>query len=227
MAGQKIPGARELADGSWAISLELDRGSLGPSVLRVLSELAEEGVRVHPTTAQKILLLDIPKDRVEDYLTRLEETGALIRSGSSFQPRVCIGKPYCRLALGETFPLAQAIYHRFRGYPVPHKFKVAVAGCPACCSWANMVDLGFIATKSGYKVTVGGKGGYRPRPGKVLGQAFSTKEALLFMEAVLEFFNRFGKPRKRLAKVIDEVGFAPLMEILKGVPWLKVYDQNV
>jgi len=47
------------------------------------------------------------------------------------------------------------------------------------------------------------------------------------MEAILEFFNRFGKPRKRLAKVIEEVGFAPLMEILKGVPWLKVYDQNV
>ncbi len=227
MAGQKVPGARELADGSWAISLELDRGFLDSSVLRVLSELTQEGVKVHPTTAQKILLLDIPKDKVEAYLDRLEEAGALIRKGgSSFQPRVCIGKPYCRLALGETFSLGQAIYYRFRGYALPHKFKVAIAGCSACCSWANIVDLGFVAVKSGYKVTVGGKGGFHPRPGKVLGQVSSKEEALLFMEAVLEFFHRFGKPQKRLATVIEEVGFAPLLEILKGVP-LKVCNQNV
>jgi len=228
VAGQKIPGAKELANGSWAISLELDQGVLGPSVLLILSKLAQEGVKIHPTTAQKILLLDIPKDKVEDYLARLEKAGALIRKVSpSFQPRICLGKPYCYLALGETFPLAQAIYHRFRGHPVPHKFKVAVAGCPACCSWANMVDLGFIAIKSGYKVAVGGKGGYHPQPGKILGRVSSTEEALLFMEAVLEFFNRFGRPRRRLATVIEEVGLGPLMEILKRVPALKMYDQNV
>jgi len=172
---------------------------------------------VHPTTAQKILLLGIPEDRVEGVLSRLKQAGALLRqSGTSFQPRVCIGKPYCKLALGETFSLARAIYHRFLGYPVPHKFKVAVAGCPACCSPANMVDLGFIAERSGYKVLVGGKGGYKPQPGRLLGKATSLEEALLFMEAVLTFFNRFGEPKKRLGTVIEQVGFSALEEIVRA-----------
>ncbi len=216
---QEVPlGTRLLADGSLAISLELDQGRLGPELLAVLADLARAGVLVHPTTAQKIMLLNVPREKAPEILARLEDAGALIRKkGTSFQPRVCIGKPYCKLALGETFPLAQAIYHRFKGYPVPHKFKVAVSGCPACCSWANIIDLGFQAVRGGYKVLVGGKGGYKPTPGKLLGKAKDQEEALAYMEAVLRYFQRYGAPKKRLATVLAKTGEDPLKEILAEV----------
>ncbi len=215
MAQANIAGTRLLADGSLAISLELDQGYLKAEVLEVLAEIARAGVLVHPTTAQKIMLLNVPPEQVEDILARLQTAGALIRQkGTSFQPRVCIGKPYCKLALGETFALAQAIYHRFKGYPVPHKFKVAVSGCPACCSWANIIDLGFQAVRGGYKVFVGGKGGYKPTPGRLLGKAKDQEEALLYMEAVLTYFQRYGEPKRRLATVLAKTGEDPLKEIL-------------
>jgi len=218
MAQECIPGTRLLADGSLAISLELDQGFLQAEILEVLADLARQGVLVHPTTAQKIMLLNVPRQGVEEILSRLEGAGALIRKkGTSFQPRVCIGKPYCKLALGETFTLAQAIYHRFRGYPVPHKFKVAVSGCPACCSWANILDLGFQAIRNGYKVFVGGKGGYKPTPGILLGKAKDQEEALLYMEAVLTYFQRYGEPKRRLATVLAKTGEAPLKEILENI----------
>jgi len=210
-----IPGARLLANGAYAISIELDTGLLGAKVLRVLADLSEEGVKIHPTTAQKILLLDIAPERVTLYLRRLEEAGALIRrKGTSFQPRSCIGKPYCSKALQETFSLSKAIYHEFKGHPLVHKFKVAVAGCPACCSWANTIDLGFVAQSTGYQVLVGGKGGYRPQAGTPLGKARDIPEALVYMKAVLDFFNQYGEPKKRLGAILQKTGVAPLERIL-------------
>ncbi|WP_456433836.1 hypothetical protein [Thermosulfuriphilus sp.] len=218
MAEVKIPGAVVQKDGSFAISVELPQLALKAEVLSLLADLAREGYLVHPTTAQKIMILGIPKDRVAGVIEALETAGAQVRkSGTSFQPRTCVGLPFCKLALKETFPLAEKIYYTFKGRPVPHKFKVAISGCPACCSWANNIDLGFVAVRDGFKIYIGGKGGYRPRPGVLLGKASGEKEALGAMEAVLEFFNRYGRPRKRLAWAVEKTGLDPLMKELQGL----------
>ncbi len=216
MAEVKIPGAIPQTDGSYAVSVEFPQLTMAKDVLLVLAELAGEGLVVHPTTAQKVMVLGIEPAKVSQVIERLESAGAQLRkAATSFQPRTCVGAPFCKLALKETFPLAQRIYESFKGHPVPHKFKVAVSGCPACCSWANNIDLGFVAVRNGYKVYLGGKGGYKPRPGLLLGLVEGEDEALRVMDAVLKFFNEHGRPKRRFAWVVEKMGLEPLMATLK------------
>ncbi len=210
-----IPGLIPQKDGSFAISVELPGTTISSTVLKVLAELASEGVIVHPTTAQKIMLLGLSEEQAKEALARLEAAGAMIRkSGKSLQPRTCVGLPYCKIAIRETFSLSRAIYQAFPSEDLPHKLKVAVAGCPACCSWANIIDLGFVGAREGFKVYVGGKGGYQPRFGQYLSTVTSQEEALSLMRGVLRFFKEKGQKKKRLAVLLEGGGLEELKRSL-------------
>ncbi len=201
-----IPGLIPQKDGSFAISIELPEGKISASILRVLTKLAEEGAFVHPTTAQKIMILGLSENKARQALQALEACGARIRkSGRSLQPRTCVGLPYCKLALQETFPLAQAIYEAFPEEELPHKFKIGVSGCPACCSWANVLDLGFVGVRDGFKVYIGGKGGYRPKEGLFLTKVHTTEEALSLTRKILDLFKARGQKKKRFHTVISRM----------------------
>ncbi len=207
----EIPGLIPQKDGSWALSIELPEGKIGAEVLKVLASLAEGGAFIHPTTAQKIMVLGLKKEEALKALERLEKAGARIRkSGKSLQPRTCVGLPFCKLALQETFPLAQAIYEAFPREELPHKFKIGVSGCPACCSWANTLDLGFVGVRDGFKVYLGGKGGYKPRLGILVGKIGDLSEALEVTRRVLDLFKEKGAKKRRFAKIVENL---PLEEI--------------
>ena len=207
------PGLIPQKDGSYAISIELPGTKVSAAVLRALAELAQEWALVHPTTAQKIMVLGLAEEAAKQALERLEKAGALIRkSGRSLQPRTCVGLPFCKLALQETFALSEAIYEAFPSEELPHKLKIAVSGCPACCSWANILDLGFVGVKSGFKVYVGGKGGYQPHPGEYLTTIKGIEEALELTRTVLDFFREHGQKKKRLGSVLGGEN----LSLLKG-----------
>ncbi len=210
-----IPGLIPQKDGSWAISIELPGAQLQAQVLSVLANLAEKGAIIHPTTAQKIMILGLEEETAKHALSLLEEAGAMIRkSGKSLQPRTCVGLPYCKLALQETLRFSQALYEAFPAEDLPHKLKVGVSGCPACCSWANLLDLGFVGVRSGFKVYVGGKGGYKPTLGSYLTAVSSLEEAVSLMRGVLDFFKKYGQKKKRLGSIIEGEELAALKKHL-------------
>ncbi len=210
-----IPGLIPQKDGSWAISIELPGAQIQAQVLSVLANLAEKGAIIHPTTAQKIMILGLEEETAKHALSLLEEAGAMIRkSGKSLQPRTCVGLPYCKLALQETLRFSQALYEAFPAEDLPHKLKVGVSGCPACCSWANLLDLGFVGVRSGFKVYVGGKGGYKPTLGSYLTAVSSLEEAVSLMRGVLDFFKKYGQKKKRLGSIIEGEELAALKKHL-------------
>lgn len=69
-------------------------------------------------------------------------TGALVR------PIVSCKGTTCQFGLIDTFGLSEKIHERFYlGYhsmPLPHKFKIAVGGCPNNCVKPDINDLGVI-----------------------------------------------------------------------------------
>ena len=210
-----IPGLIPQKDGSWAISIELPGAQIQAQVLSVLANLAEKGAIIHPTTAQKIMILGLEEETAKHALSLLEEAGAMIRkSGKSLQPRTCVGLPYCKLALQETLRFSHALYEAFPAEDLPHKLKVGVSGCPACCSWANLLDLGFVGVRSGFKVYVGGKGGYKPTLGSYLTAVSSLEEAVSLMRGVLDFFKKYGQKKKRLGSIIEGEELAALKKHL-------------
>lgn len=72
-------------------------------------------------------------------------TGALVR------PVVSCKGTTCRFGLIETYELSEKIHERFyKGYhnvPLPHKFKIAVGGCPNNCVKPDLNDLGIIGQR--------------------------------------------------------------------------------
>ena len=46
---------------------------------------------------------------------------------------------------------------------MPHKFKIAVSGCPRNCAEATIKDFGVVCVDSGYELHVGGNGGIKVR----------------------------------------------------------------
>ena len=54
------------------------------------------------------------------------------------------------------------------------KFKIAVAGCTLCCSNPKTTDIGVVATREGYELFAGGKGGPYPKIGRRIGREVAT-----------------------------------------------------
>ena len=76
------------------------------------------------------------------------ETGG---TGSKVRPVVSCKGTTCQYGLIDTFALSEEIHERFyHGYhdvKLPHKFKIAVGGCPNNCVKPDLNDLGIIGQR--------------------------------------------------------------------------------
>ena len=72
-------------------------------------------------------------------------------TGSKVRPVVSCKGTTCQYGLIDTFDLSQEIHERFyKGYhevKLPHKFKIAVGGCPNNCVKPDLNDLGVIGQR--------------------------------------------------------------------------------
>lgn len=95
----------------------------------------------------------IPYDKIESFRARLAQAGLETGgTGSKVRPVVCCKGTTCQYGLHDTFALAEEIHQRFyKGYSqvrLPHKFKIAVGGCPNNCVKPDLNDLGIIGQLS-------------------------------------------------------------------------------
>jgi len=211
---KNIPGLVPQKDGSFALSIECPTGCVAPDILAAVTNIAKENdVKIHLTTAQKIMLLGLDQESGKRAIELLEEAGASVRKTRDLsQARTCVGKPYCPLALQDTFDLSGYLYEELARHPVIPKLKVSVAGCPACCSWANLVDLGFVGIKSGFKVLIGGHGGYIPKAGHEIGKVSNKEEAAHVMRQLATLFSENFDKKARVDKLVEKLGIDAIKE---------------
>lgn len=213
---KSVPGLMIQRDGSYALTVECPNGIVTPNIIEAVLKLSRDmGIIAHITTAQKLMLLGLDQKSGQTAIDLLENAGASIRKARDIsQPRVCVGKPYCKLALQETFPLGDYIYKELARIPVPPKLKVGVSGCPACCSWANMMDIGFSGRKNGFVVMLGGHGGSSPKIGQEAGRISSYEEAGEIIKRLAAMFSEHVKIKSRVDRMIEKIG---LEEVKKRI----------
>ena len=72
-------------------------------------------------------------------------------TGAKVRPVVSCKGTTCQYGLIDTFALSKKIHERFYvGYHdvvLPHKFKIAVGGCPNNCVKPNLNDMGIIGQR--------------------------------------------------------------------------------
>ncbi len=104
------------------------------------------------TTRLTLEIQGVPYDKIEDvreYLMRAGlETGG---TGSKVRPVVSCKGTTCQYGLIDTFGLSEEIHERFyKGFhdvKLPHKFKIAVGGCPNNCVKPDLNDLGVVGQR--------------------------------------------------------------------------------
>ena len=196
-------------DGSYALSIEFPSGMVPPAVLEILNRVvAEETARLHVTTAQKLMLLDLTEAAAGRAVERLSKTGIRFkRPKEVYQPRVCVGSRYCRIGVTDALSLGERIYERYGGGELPcNKLKSAVSGCKASCAHSTIADIGFVGRRAGYDVFMGGKSGYRPIQGRLVASGVDEDEALRLMGRAIEIYREYHDPddlNKTLVRLLD------------------------
>ncbi len=204
----KVCSLVEEHDGSFSIILECPGGKITPDIVEIIPELVKSnGADIHLTTSQKMMIMDLNEQTSKEVLAILENAGVTLKKGRDMsQAMVCVGKPYCRLALQETFPFAEYLYKEIARIPILPKLKVGISGCPACCAWTNLADIGFMGIKKGFRMFIGGHGGYKPKIGIDVGRVVSYGESANIVKKLVHLFNAQTEKKGRLDKVIDKIG---------------------
>lgn len=104
------------------------------------------------TTRQTIEIQRVPYEKIDALIAYLAnaglETGG---TGPKVRPIVSCKGTTCVFGLIDTFSLSREIHERFyKGYhevKLPHKFKIAVGGCPNNCVKPDINDLGIVGQR--------------------------------------------------------------------------------
>jgi sulfite reductase (ferredoxin) len=195
-------GVTRLQDGTNALGFALRTGRISGTLLARLAELAEEhgtrGGRLRTTTQQKMLILDVPDERVETLVAALAEHDLLVRP-SAFRrgTMACTGLEFCKLAIVETKQHAQDLYaeleKRLPDFDTP--IGINVNGCPNSCARFQTADIGFKGSMvrddngemvEGFQVHLGGHLGVEASFGrKFRGHKVTKAETADYCERVL------------------------------------------
>lgn len=129
-------------------------GKITADEARVIAEAAEKfgSGEVTMTSRLTMEIQGVPFDNIEplrEYLMQAGlETGG---TGSKVRPVVSCKGTTCQYGLIDTFALSEEIherfYHGYREVKLPHKFKIAVGGCPNNCVKPDLNDLGIIGQR--------------------------------------------------------------------------------
>jgi sulfite reductase (ferredoxin) len=193
-------------------------GRLSADALDVIADLAARygSGRVHTTTEQKMVILDVPPERTEDLVAELEAAGLPARP-SAFRRHTmaCTGIEFCKLAIVETkaraADLISELERRLPGFDAP--VTINVNGCPNSCARIQTADIGLKGSLvtgpdgqqvEGFQVHLGGSlsGGDGSGSGfgrKVRGLKTTAEELPDYVERVLRRFDAAREPGESFA----------------------------
>ncbi len=192
------------------ITVLLPAGRLPLEVMNAASELAEKhGLTVYLTNEQNLRLLEIPEDRAEEIRQKFWSLGMGLKSPGIFPlPRVCVGQGNCKLGWVDPALIARRLVERCSSaQEFKPKVKIGVSACVFSCSGATIKDIGIVATKNGFNLYVGGKGGVHPQPGRRVLKAEQEEGVLRAVKEIVDFHQANTSKKQRMAKLIDDPDF--------------------
>ncbi|MGM9668779.1 MAG: FAD-dependent oxidoreductase [Faecousia sp.] len=121
---------------------------------RVIAEAAEKfgSGEVTMTTRLTLEIQGVKHENIQSLIDFVGEHGLLTGgTGSLVRPVVSCKGTTCQYGLIDTFGLADQIHEKFyigyHGVTLPHKFKIAVGGCPNNCVKPDLNDLGIVGQR--------------------------------------------------------------------------------
>lgn len=206
-------------DGTFSVIPRMWGGRTTPEELRAIADAAEkfDVGEVHLTGGQRINMLGVEKSDLPAMWSFLAERGMV--SGHAYGKalrtvKTCVGSEWCRFGTQDSTGLGIKLEQLSWGSWMPHKFKMAVSGCPRNCAEATIKDFGVVAIDSGYELHVGGNGGVKLRATDVLCRVKTEDEVLEMAGAFCQLYREEAHYLERTAPWVERVSLGHIKACL-------------
>jgi sulfite reductase (ferredoxin) len=212
-------GVQRLKNGLNALGVAPIAGRVSGTILSTVADLAERAGsnRIRFTPYQKLIILDVPDDKLDELIAGVEALG--LQSRPSHWRRnlmACTGIEYCKLSFAETRGRAQDLVPELerRLEDINSQLDVPVTvninGCPNSCARIQVADIGFKGqmvddghggSVEGFQVHLGGSLGLDSGFGRKLRQHKVTSDELGdYIERVVRNFVKHRNDGERFAQ---------------------------
>jgi len=211
-------GVQRLRNGLNAVGVAAIAGRVSGTILSAVADLAEKAGsdRIRFTPHQKLIVLDVPDDKVDQLVAGLEALGLSARpSHWRRNLMACTGIEFCKLSFAETRVRAQSLVpdleRRLADLNAQLDVPVTVHlnGCPNSCARIQVADIGFKGQMvddgdgpvEGFQVHLGGSLGLDSNFGRKLRQHKVTSAELGdYIERVVRNFIEQRSEGERFAQ---------------------------
>lgn len=198
-------------DGTYSVVPRMWGGLTNPRELRAIADVVEKynAPMVKVTGGQRLDIFGIRKEDLPAVWADLNAAGMV--SGHAYGKslrtvKTCVGSEWCRFGTQDSTGLGVKIERATWGSWMPHKFKIAVSGCPRNCAEATIKDFGVVCVDSGYELHVGGNGGIHVRATDLLCKVATEEEAIEHCVAFIQLYREEARYLERTAPWIERVG---------------------
>ena len=198
-------------DGTYSVVPRMWGGLTSPRELRAIADVVEKfnAPMVKVTGGQRLDIFGIKKEDLPAVWADLNAAGMV--SGHAYGKslrtvKTCVGSEWCRFGTQDSTGLGVKTERMTWGSWMPHKFKIAVSGCPRNCAEATIKDFGIVCVDSGYELHVGGNGGIHVRVTDLLCKVSTEQEALDYCAAFTQLYREEARYLERTAPWIERVG---------------------
>ncbi|WP_417318587.1 nitrite reductase large subunit NirB [Emcibacter sp.] len=198
-------------DGTYSVVPRMWGGLTNPKELRAIADVTEKYdiPTVKVTGGQRIDLLGVKKEDLPGVWADLNAAGMV--SGHAYGKslrtvKTCVGQEWCRFGTQKSMSMGVDLEKMTWGSWTPHKFKMAVSGCPRNCAEATIKDFGVVAVDSGWELHVGGNGGMHVRTCDLLCKVETEEEVKEYCAAFMQLYREEGHYLERTAPWVERVG---------------------
>ncbi|GGB96632.1 nitrite reductase large subunit [Novosphingobium endophyticum] len=198
-------------DGTYSVVPRMWGGLTNPTELRAIADVVEkyDAPMVKVTGGQRLDIFGIKKEDLPAVWADLNAAGMV--SGHAYGKslrtvKTCVGSEWCRFGTQDSTGLGVKIERMTWGSWMPHKFKIAVSGCPRNCAEATIKDFGVVCVDSGYELHIAGNGGIKVRATDLLCKVETEEEALDVCAAFIQLYREEAHYLERTAPWVERVG---------------------
>ncbi len=206
-------------DGTYSVVPRMWGGVTTPTELRTIADVVDKFniPTMKVTGGQRIDLFGVTKEDLPKVWKDLN-AGGLVSGhayGKSLRTvKTCAGSTWCRFGTQDSIAMGIKLEQMTWGSWMPHKFKLAVSGCPRNCAEATIKDFGVVAVQSGWELHVGGNGGIKVRVTDLLTRVETEEDVIEYVGAYCQLYREDALYLERTAPWIDRVGLSFVTEQL-------------
>jgi len=206
-------------DGTYSVVPRMFGGLCTAEDLRAIADVCDkfQVPEMKVTGGQRIDLFGIKKEDLPAMWKDLSSAGFV--SGHAYGKamrtvKTCAGKTWCRFGTQNSTGLGVLLEELTWGSWMPHKFKLAVSGCPRNCAEATIKDFGVVCVDSGYELHIGGNGGIKVRVTDLLCKVETEEEVLEYCGAFVQKYREDAHYLERTAPWVERVGLSSIKAVI-------------